>query len=1069
MRVSRLSLPAILFLVASLITSVAFAQVGRGKIAGRVVAAETGEAMPGVNVILVGTYLGAAADVEGYYSILNVSPGTYEIQASAIGYARSAVQDVDVSIGLTTNIDFQLEAEAVVGEEVVVTAQAPIVQPDISANVANVDINEIVNLPVVGVSEFINLQAGIEPGMEIRGGGSDEIAFIVDGVIMRGGRGTGNFTGISYTAIKNFQVQTGGFNAEYGNVRSGIVNVVTKDVHTDRYTADVMLRYSPPPQRTFDDRLNSDPTGYWMRSYLDTSVYRIGTHSDESPLDVYERAEWIDFKGWDDVLADFKEADSAKYANVTVEDLIEIFHHTFRKDLSARYPQYTIDASLGGPVPLLGSFLGNLRFLASIRETQNPYIVPQERPVNETRTIQYKLIADLSQSMKLQFSGLHSITTAMSMGLRGGSMEAGIGTYPWYDENEMDALDIGHNLVLNDRIFANNFFNTTDRTRDINSLVFTHLLSPTTFYDITLQQNRTHISTYNGPLRDDTTIVKTVAGIELTELPFGFTFIPSSDPSGSGFRSSAHWGNFIDTSTITLYVGRFDLTSQLSRTNTIKTGLEINYYDYDMRYARYDPYFNQPNTYYDWERSPIQGAAYIQNKLEFKGMVANLGLRMDYFSGNGEWMDHEMYDKYFAGRYGYENVDENIEQKTIKSQAYLSPRMGVSFPITTDSKLFFNYGHFRQQINARRLFENRRDENLALTGAGNPDHPMPRTIAYELGYEHNILDRFLLRLSGYYRDIDNQARNVTFTNIDLSTRYQVPLPYAYEDIRGLEVTLTSPRGRFIRGFVNYTYMLESDGEFGYDNYYENLSDMSLYERDYDASQDTWIPQPFARCNIEVLVPPRFGPALLGLYPIGDWRVSFLGDWRAGPYYKWTGDVDMPLLDENFQWKDYWMLDMRLSKNFKVGTADVQFFADIDNVLNIKQMHRYLGFKGDEDYENYMMSLHIPEDTFGEYTAHNFMVGDDRPGDVRKEGAPFTPIEIVNDITTLTEGLERPMYYDRSTEKYMVWSKSDGAFSEADAGFVDTVLDEKRYINMPNDEIMTFLGPRSIMFGIRVSF
>ena len=57
MRVSRLSLPAILFLVTSLITNVVFAQTGRGKISGLVADAATVEGLPGDNVILIGTYL----------------------------------------------------------------------------------------------------------------------------------------------------------------------------------------------------------------------------------------------------------------------------------------------------------------------------------------------------------------------------------------------------------------------------------------------------------------------------------------------------------------------------------------------------------------------------------------------------------------------------------------------------------------------------------------------------------------------------------------------------------------------------------------------------------------------------------------------------------------------------------------------------------------------------------------------------------------------------------------------------------------------------------------------------
>jgi len=77
-----------------------------GKIHGRVVDSETGEPLIGVNVMVLETILGAATDADGYYTILNVPPGTYSLQSSAIGYARSTVENVRVNIDLTTTINF---------------------------------------------------------------------------------------------------------------------------------------------------------------------------------------------------------------------------------------------------------------------------------------------------------------------------------------------------------------------------------------------------------------------------------------------------------------------------------------------------------------------------------------------------------------------------------------------------------------------------------------------------------------------------------------------------------------------------------------------------------------------------------------------------------------------------------------------------------------------------------------------------------------------------------------------------------------------------------------------------
>lgn len=79
----------------------------------------------------------------------------------------------------------------------------------------------------------------------VRGEGGDQVQFMVDGMSMTSGINNDPFTGVSYTAVQEMQVQTGGFNVEYGNVRSGLVNVVTKEPERNRYTFDASVRYSP--------------------------------------------------------------------------------------------------------------------------------------------------------------------------------------------------------------------------------------------------------------------------------------------------------------------------------------------------------------------------------------------------------------------------------------------------------------------------------------------------------------------------------------------------------------------------------------------------------------------------------------------------------------------------------------------------------------------------------------------------------------------------------------------------------------------------------------------------------
>ena len=191
MRLAKLLCLAALFLP----VSAAFAQ--SGKIAGTVTDAATGEALPGVAVVIDGTTQGAITDVDGYYNILNVRPGTYSVRASFIGYTAQVQEEVRVNIDLTTDVSFALQEETVGLDEVVVQAERPVVQRDVSSSVANISAEEIENLPVADIDKVVGLQAGFERGLTVRGAGGSQVQFMVDGFSTQGGRNNVPFTGVS--------------------------------------------------------------------------------------------------------------------------------------------------------------------------------------------------------------------------------------------------------------------------------------------------------------------------------------------------------------------------------------------------------------------------------------------------------------------------------------------------------------------------------------------------------------------------------------------------------------------------------------------------------------------------------------------------------------------------------------------------------------------------------------------------------------------------------------------------------------------------------------------------------
>ena len=212
-----------------------------GKLHGTVVN-EKKEPLPGVNIRIETMRLGVMSDEKGEFSIVGVPAGQYIVRANLLGYAPYAAGNVTINPDFSTELSIVMKTEAVQMQEVRVEAERPLLQKDATGSARFISGKDIAKLPVRGYKDAAAQQAGIVnfsrnidresnngPTLILRGGRPNETAFYVDGFSQQDPLTGNSTTSINNNAIDEVVVLNGGFNAEYGRIMSGVVNVITKE------------------------------------------------------------------------------------------------------------------------------------------------------------------------------------------------------------------------------------------------------------------------------------------------------------------------------------------------------------------------------------------------------------------------------------------------------------------------------------------------------------------------------------------------------------------------------------------------------------------------------------------------------------------------------------------------------------------------------------------------------------------------------------------------------------------------------------------------------------------------
>jgi hypothetical protein len=1049
-----------------------------GKVAGRVTDQSTGQPYFGANVILAGTTLGSGTDKDGYFTVLQVPPGVYSVQVRAMGYKSVTVTDVQVRIDQTSPLEFKMEQEAIPGEGVTIHGKRETVKQDVATSVSAFSENEIKQLAVTRVQDLVELQAGVDKGLVIRGGDQNEMLFQVNGITLRDPRNNKPLTGVALNAVQEVAMERGGFNAEYGQVRSGIINVVTKEGGKDRFSGGLTIKASPPTAKQFGSSV-FDANSMWMRPYLDDNVAWTGTANpvNSDNWNKYTAQQYPEFRGWNKVSEELL-SDSDPANDLTPAACQRLFDWEHRKQPVNDQPDYNIDAGFGGPVPFIGKSLGDLRFFGSYKRDREMLLIPLTRDDYVEDNWMLQLTSDLRKNMKLTATGY------------GGQFNAAVANFdpdgqnPGYLNNQfgpndtrvarywMPTLYLTEPLAIAQvsneqragRIFGDSWYSNAYVRHYGTALKLTHTLNAKTFYESRLEYVATKYTTGPVAQRNTSRTQEIVPGYYADEAPFGFSANSVGGIGGAINIFGGHSAQSRDTSRISAVTLKFDLTSQLNFNNLFKAGIEFVYNDLNLNYGSINN-FTGLRIINKEHKFPFRGALYAQDKLEAKGFVVNAGLRLDYSNSNTSWVRplNPFDASFYSSNYLY-NKDVSFNVEKAKADVSLSPRLGISHPITENSKLYFNYGHFKQLPTYEEIIRIGRGAGGEMQNYGDPNLALAKTVSYELGYDQLMFGQegLLIQTSAFYHDISNQQAFTLYSSADGKVGYSVANNDNYADIRGFELTLRKPAGWW-SGFANYTYQVSTYGYFGNPFVFQSVSrqrDSDTRTRTTFLYQQKPIAQPYARASLVLHSPVGFGPGVMNVKPLEDWTMNLIFNWKAGEYITYNPNSRADVVS-NLQVKEYFNFSLRLNKTIPVAGMKCTFFVEVENLFNTRRLSG-AGFYDTNDYVAYTQSLHLPKSK-----DYENIPGSDRVGEFRQDNVEFQPMTWVGIVDGMTNPDQKVIYYETSTSRYMEYANN--AWQPVEKARLDKLLKNKAYIDMPNQTYFNFLYPRQIFFGITVSF
>ena len=840
-----------------------FAQSTTAKLAG-VVADADGNPLVGANVVVEGSNLGAATDELGRYYILDVPVGNYDLRAEYIGYTTVVESGVRTSVGFTTTVDFNLDVAAVAGQAVTVTRERPLINPNATNTTRVVDKELIDAFAVRGVSNIVNLQTGVVNGF-FRGSRSGDSRYYVDGVPVKDVYGGGNLlNGNSQAALQEISVQTGGFSAEYGGANGGIVNITTK-TGGSAWSSRVGVITS------LGSEAGTDPDKLYTDGYNNVNFDFGGPISDN--VKVYLSVESRE-KGGDVSYSYFPQMDA-----------------TVLQDADGNFIAPPSDYYSDGTDGLVYGSDASGNKIAHIEEVVRQKDIYDASLGSDTLYVVYSNYSRMYGQQPQDSNERVTINGNMTMDF--GPLRLKLGT---------QAYDYEGNSYSWSRVYGGtdgSFINEADFAMGYLNARYT--ISPLSYIKASLSQqtyettsgNENYLndieaygrrsSTFGDPnyFKRDGNFFNPVSPDEF----FGVSGYGTQTTSYDTRKSTTNTisfdytnqigynelkiGGSIDNHEITRYgltasgvarsifqIDRFgNQDGVVTNDEIIAAGSDpadwrfINYRSLYVTNLGYNIYGDEWNGTYNQDdhmlapAEPTQTRFYVQDKLEFKDVVVQLGVSFETIDtgamapdsdGDGYGDSDGFNNLYFNRQRVDRNGDGNgnFVWKTVKKETATHPRVGVSFPVSDRTVFRANYGTHWQSVPMSFLYLS--DSQLSAdilagnaTASENPALKPERSTQYEIGIEQRIGAFASLKVEGFYKESKDYLtlanRTDAFTNTGGADTQQNWAQYQNGDVmvsQGLTTNFEMRRTRGLYAQANYTYSeARGTGSYGGQNFY----------------------------------------------------------------------------------------------------------------------------------------------------------------------------------------------------------------------------------------------------------